>query len=103
MLFLKSDEPSRWQRASRTARDAGSTATEAVRSAAAGKPRVLRLLVVPVAVGAVVWFVRAMRTRSAAGEEATAEATEGKEQGASPSSDGRKRRDLQPSGNRATS
>lgn len=94
MLFLKSDEPSRWQRARHTARDA-------VRSAA-DKPRALRLLVVPVVVGAVVWVVRAVRTRSAAGEEATAEATGTGTGEAAPSSDGR-RRDLQPSGNRAAS
>lgn len=102
MLFLKSDEPSRWQRAGRSARDAGRTARDAVRSAAAERPRVLRLLIVPVAFGAVVWVVRAVRTRSAAGEEATTEATEPKA-GESPSSDGRRRRDLQPSGNRAAS
>jgi hypothetical protein len=101
MLFLKSDEPSRWQRVGRTARDAGQTASDAVRSAAADKPRALRLLIVPVVIGAVVWVVRAVRTRSAAGEaseEATAEAG-GAE---SPSSDGHKR-ELQPSGNRAAS
>jgi hypothetical protein len=66
-MFLRTrDEPNRLGRAGRTAR-------EAVRSAADGKPLVLRLLVVPIAVGAIVWGVRAVRTRSAAGEEATAE------------------------------
>jgi hypothetical protein len=66
-MFLRTrDEPNRLQRAGRTAR-------EAVRSASENKPLALRLLVVPVAVGAVVWVVRAVRTRSAAGEEATAD------------------------------
>jgi uncharacterized protein HemX len=66
-MFLRTrDEPNRLRRAGRTAR-------EAVRSASENKPLALRLLVVPIAVGAVVWVVRAVRTRSAAGEEATAE------------------------------
>jgi uncharacterized protein HemX len=66
-MFLRTrDEPNRLQRAGRTAR-------EAVRSASENKPLALRLLVVPVAVGAVVWVVRAVRTKSAAGEEATAD------------------------------
>jgi uncharacterized protein HemX len=62
-MFLRTrDEPNRLQSAGRTAR-------EAVRSASENKPLALRLLVVPIAVGAVVWVVRAVRTRSAAGEE----------------------------------
>jgi hypothetical protein len=66
-MFLRTrDEPNRLRRAGRTAR-------EAVRSASEGKPRALRLLVVPIAVGAVVWVVRAVRTRSAAGDEVTAD------------------------------
>ena len=66
-MFLRTrDEPNRFQRAGRTAR-------EAVRSASENKPLALRLLVVPIAVGAVVWVVRAVRTPSAAGEEATAD------------------------------
>jgi hypothetical protein len=66
-MFLRTrDEPNRMQRAGRTAR-------EAVRSASENKPLALRLLVVPIAVGAVVWVVRAVRTRSAAGDEATAD------------------------------
>jgi hypothetical protein len=66
-MFLRTrDEPNRLRRAGRTAR-------EAVRSASENKPLALRLLVVPIAVGAVVWVVRAVRTRSAAGEEATAD------------------------------
>jgi hypothetical protein len=66
-MFLRTrDEPNRLRRAGRKAR-------EAVRSASENKPLALRLLVVPVAVGAVVWVVRAARTRSAAGDEATAD------------------------------
>jgi uncharacterized protein HemX len=69
-MFLRTrDEPNRLRRAGRTARQAGQTAREAVRSASENKPLALRLLVVPIAVGAVVWVVRAVRTRSAAGEE----------------------------------
>jgi uncharacterized protein HemX len=73
-MFLRTrDEPNRLQRTGRTAREAGRTAREAVRSASENKPLALRLLVVPIAVGAVVWVVRAVKTRSAAGEEATAD------------------------------
>jgi hypothetical protein len=76
-MFLRTrDEPNRLRRAGRTAR-------EAVRSAAENKPLALRLLVVPIAVGAVVWVVRAVRTRSAAGEDATAE-TGGADKSSSP-------------------
>ena len=66
-MFLRTrDEPNRLQRVGRTAR-------EAVRSASENKPLALRLLVVPIAVGAVVWVVRAVKTRSAAGEDAAAD------------------------------
>jgi uncharacterized protein HemX len=84
-MFLRTrDEPNRLRRAGRTARDAGKTAREAVQSTtetardavqstAEGKPLALRLLVVPIVVGAIVFVVRAMRTRRAAGETATDE------------------------------